>query len=223
MTEFTVSKMLSDTPNVTSEEECVDSSGTSTPESVDHKSNVSTPGPEERPPYSYNALIAMAIQNSPNKRLKLQEIYHYISTNFPYYKPEKASQWQNSVRHNLSLHREFQKVKLDDKTVGSYWEMTADLGTDVYIGKDCGKLRRHKNSSRSRNKPSPSTIPQLPILPQIPLVPTPLFLNPLLQNPALFQMLLQNAQFQNMQRMQPLPNFPMFPVGFPSIVPPKQG
>uniref|UniRef100_A0A672K778 Forkhead box i1 n=1 Tax=Sinocyclocheilus grahami TaxID=75366 RepID=A0A672K778_SINGR len=62
-----------------------------------------------RPPYSYSALIAMAIQNAQDKKLTLSQIYQYVAESFPFYKKSKAG-WQNSIRHNLSLNDCFKKV-----------------------------------------------------------------------------------------------------------------
>ena len=42
-----------------------------------------------RPPYSYSALIAMAIQSIPERKLTLNQIYQYVMDNFPYYQQSK--------------------------------------------------------------------------------------------------------------------------------------
>ena len=41
---------------------------------------------QEKPPYSYIALIVMAIQSSPTKQLTLSEIYQYLQSKFPFFR-----------------------------------------------------------------------------------------------------------------------------------------
>ena len=75
-----------------------------------------------RPPYSFSALIAMAISSSPKKMLTLPEIYNFITGKFPFYKKEDKK-WKNSIRHNLSLNKCFTKASREDglKGKGNLW------------------------------------------------------------------------------------------------------
>lgn len=71
----------------------------------------------ERPPYSLNSLIFMAIESSALKCLPVREIYEWITRQFPYYRRAPAG-WKNSIRHTLSLGRCFKRFIADLKTPG---------------------------------------------------------------------------------------------------------
>nr|XP_031526045.1 forkhead box protein N4 [Vicugna pacos] len=61
-------------------------------------------------------LIAMALKNSKTGSLPVSEIYSFMKEHFPYFKTAPDG-WKNSVRHNLSLNKCFEKV--ENKTGGS--------------------------------------------------------------------------------------------------------
>lgn len=97
------------------------------------EAQIQVPEPENMPPvvddgskpgYSYSQLIGLALLHAPQRRLTLAQIYKWISDNFTYYSMTDSG-WQNSIRHNLSLHKNF--VKQDrpkhDPGKGNYWKI----------------------------------------------------------------------------------------------------
>ncbi|XP_001601863.1 fork-head transcriptional regulator 2-like [Nasonia vitripennis] len=102
---------------------------------------------QEKPPYSYIALIVMAIQSSPGKRLTLSEIYTYLQQHFPFFRGSYQG-WKNSVRHNLSLNECFIKLPkgLGRPGKGHYW--TIDPASEFMFEE--GSFRRRPRGFRRK-------------------------------------------------------------------------
>uniref|UniRef100_A0A914X1F5 Forkhead box protein fkh-2 n=1 Tax=Plectus sambesii TaxID=2011161 RepID=A0A914X1F5_9BILA len=103
-----------------------------------------------KPPYSYAQLITMAMQAHGCEKVVLTDIYHWIRENFAYFRCGDNS-WQNSIRHNLSLNKQFIKVPRDhdDKGKGSYW-MLDPKSKDPY----CIRRRNFVDCNTKRMKPT---------------------------------------------------------------------
>lgn len=96
-----------------------------------------------KPPYSYSCLIAMALRNSDSGTLPVSDIYEFIVENFPYYKTARDG-WKNSIRHNLSLNKCFEKIEnpTNGSKKGCLWALNPDK---------CKKLEEECKRCRQRD------------------------------------------------------------------------
>ncbi|KAH7642990.1 hypothetical protein HUG17_9681 [Dermatophagoides farinae] len=117
---------------------------------IDLANNDGAGDEKTKPPYSYVALITMAIQSTPEKRLPLSSIYEFIYTKYPFYKKEEKG-WQNSIRHNLSLNDCFIKIPREETNTserkGNNWALHP-LFENMF---EEGNYRRRKKIKKNRH------------------------------------------------------------------------
>ncbi len=88
----------------------------------------------KRPNLSYAALIVLAIRSYSEKKATLQMIYQYIMDKFPYFRVCDSQQWQNSIRHNLTIHKAFVKGDKQEGK-GSFWSINSEINADQFFKK----------------------------------------------------------------------------------------
>ncbi|KAH8418167.1 hypothetical protein KR009_007117, partial [Drosophila setifemur] len=76
----------------------------------------------EKPPFNYSHIIGMAMLEKGS--VTLQQICAWIESKFAFFRVRKK--WNNSIRHNLSLHHCFRNRKREDKGKGGFWELGVD-------------------------------------------------------------------------------------------------
>ncbi|RFU74167.1 fork head transcription factor [Trichoderma arundinaceum] len=102
-----------------------------------------------KPQYSYAQMITQAILNAPDGKLNLNGIYNFIMNTYSYYRHQHAAGWQNSIRHNLSLNKSFDKVarSTDEPGKGMKWHIVPEARDEMV--RNAYKIGRggHRGSS----------------------------------------------------------------------------
>ena len=105
-----------------------------------------------KPPFSYATMITQAILSNTEGVLSLSEIYDWISKHYAFYRFSKTG-WQNSIRHNLSLNKAFEKVprRPDEPGKGMKWQIAESYKDDFLrniANGNLSKVRRGSSVSR---------------------------------------------------------------------------
>lgn len=108
---------------------------------------------DTKPPYSYASLIGMALLRSSDRRLTLADIYQWISDNFKYYKKGDVG-WQNSIRHNLSLNKAFEKTEKSKEKKGHFWQIVSGY---EHVFCNIKETKRNNAAVTINNSTKPST------------------------------------------------------------------
>ncbi|KAL2867065.1 putative forkhead transcription factor Fkh1/2 [Aspergillus lucknowensis] len=110
-----------------------------------------------KPPYSYATLIAQAIFSSEEEKLTLNNIYNWIMDKYAFYRHSQSG-WQNSIRHNLSLNKAFQKVprRTDEPGKGMKWQIAPEY-REEYWKKQLRKGTQSSAPSSPATKDSAAT------------------------------------------------------------------
>ncbi|KAF2114534.1 fork head domain-containing protein [Lophiotrema nucula] len=101
-----------------------------------------------KPPHSYAQLIGQAILSSPEEMLTLANIYQFIKDRYAFFRHTNGG-WQNSIRHNLSLSKVFEKVarRTDEPGKGMKWKI-ADNERDDFLRKQLVHPRKGPGGAR---------------------------------------------------------------------------
>jgi len=114
----------------------------------------------KRPPYSYAALIYLAVEATGEKRVQLGDIYSNIMQSWAYYRARpNETGWKNSIRHNLTVSRCFRKVARaeGDTGKGGYWEVDETLAkTEIVLSaREMSPKMRKGGKLKNKKKPTP--------------------------------------------------------------------
>ncbi|KAI0456174.1 fork head domain-containing protein [Xylaria acuta] len=111
-----------------------------------------------KPHYSYAQLITQAIISATGEKLNLAGIYSYITDNYAYYRHQPMAGWQNSIRHNLSLNKAFNKAprSTDEPGKGMKWELVPEHRPEMVRICWRGGRGGHRGSSAPSSPSQPS-------------------------------------------------------------------
>ncbi|KAL8692858.1 MAG: hypothetical protein Q9218_002208 [Villophora microphyllina] len=138
-------------------------------EQIDYSSDATK---DLKPSIPYSVMITQAILSSPDETKTLNGIYDWIKKQFAYYRYLETN-WQNSIRHVLSLNVAFTKVPRgpNEPGKGMKWAIEAEKRYDMVQA-----VTKHVKKSNTRQSlpNSPATLRddsnQVPYAPSAPVI-----------------------------------------------------
>ncbi|KAI4204146.1 MAG: hypothetical protein LQ350_001337, partial [Teloschistes chrysophthalmus] len=125
-------------------------------ESTEHIDYSSDATRDIKPTIPYSVMITQAILSSPDETKTLNDIYDWIKDHFAYYR-HLVTNWQNSIRHVLSLNPAFAKVPrgADEPGKGMKWVIASEKRQDMIQA-----VAKHakRNYTRQSLPNSPATL-----------------------------------------------------------------
>jgi hypothetical protein len=120
------------------------------PDDIDYSADASK---DIKPPHSYASMIGQAILSTAEENATLARIYDYIRDNYAYFR-HNGGGWQNSIRHNLSLSKCFEKIprRTDEPGKGMKWRIVPDY-REEFLKKNM-QSRRPRTFSSAPNSPA---------------------------------------------------------------------
>lgn len=128
-----------------------------------------------KPPYSYATMISQAILSTADHAMSLADIYDWIATKYSFYRFSKSG-WQNSIRHNLSLNKAFEKVarKANEPGKGMKWQIVQQYKEDFQKKASQGDHIKGKSALAQMQRQVQMRQAASPAVPAIPAaVPAP--------------------------------------------------
>ncbi|KAF2433215.1 hypothetical protein EJ08DRAFT_694862 [Tothia fuscella] len=109
-----------------------------------------------KPPHSYAQMIGQAILSTPEENSTLNKIYEFIKEKYAFFRFGGGG-WQNSIRHNLSLSKHFEKIprRTDEPGKGMKWQIVPEHRAE-YMKKNFHDSRRAPRRVGSSGPDSPA-------------------------------------------------------------------
>ncbi|ODQ65539.1 hypothetical protein NADFUDRAFT_23765, partial [Nadsonia fulvescens var. elongata DSM 6958] len=101
-----------------------------------------------KPPYSYATMITQAILSNDEEMISLADIYEHIAARYSFYR-HSTTGWQNSIRHNLSLNKAFEKVprRQGEPGKGMKWKITPQHKEEYLLKLSYGELEKRNKGN----------------------------------------------------------------------------